>query len=98
MKKAGIPMLPVVSGIRHTKFQILIYTLVLLVFGLASWILVDQLQFIYGITLVFNLVFIGFAWILLKQKNISLALPTYLFSLAYLAGIFLSIAIESLII
>ena len=92
-------MLPVVSGVRHTKLQIFIYTLVLLVFGIISWLLVEQLHFIYGMTsLFFNLGFIGFAWRLLKQKNISLALPTYLFSLAYLAGIFLAIAIESLII
>tara|TARA_Y100001970_G_scaffold185711_1_gene225901 strand:+ start:2350 stop:3219 length:870 start_codon:yes stop_codon:yes gene_type:complete len=98
-EKAGIPMLPVVSGVRHTKLQIFIYTLVLLVFGIISWLLVEQLHFIYGMTsLFFNLGFIGFAWKLLQEKEISLALPTYLFSLAYLAGIFLAIAIESLII
>tara|TARA_Y100000817_G_scaffold66325_2_gene50168 strand:- start:1387 stop:2256 length:870 start_codon:yes stop_codon:yes gene_type:complete len=98
-KKAGIPMLPVVSGVHHTKVQIFIYTLVLLIFGIISWVFVDQLGPIYGITtLLVNLGFIVFAWKLLKDKEISLALPTYLFSLAYLAAIFLAISLESLII
>ena len=92
-------MLPVVSGVHHTKVQIFIYTLVLLIFGIISWVFVDQLGPIYGITtLLVNLGFMVFAWKLLKDKEISLALPTYLFSLAYLAAIFLAISLESLII
>ncbi len=37
--RAGIPMLPVVRGARHTRWQILLYTLVLLPFSVLPWLL-----------------------------------------------------------
>jgi protoheme IX farnesyltransferase len=37
--KAGVPMLPVVSGPRETKRQMLAYTLLLLPIGLAPWLI-----------------------------------------------------------
>jgi heme o synthase len=38
-EKAGVPMLPVVSGARETRRQILLYTLLLAPLGLAPWAL-----------------------------------------------------------
>jgi protoheme IX farnesyltransferase len=37
--RAGIPMLPVVSGARETRRQILLYTLILSPLGVAPWLL-----------------------------------------------------------
>jgi heme o synthase len=47
--RAGIPMLPVVSGERETRRQILLYTLILAPLGLAPWLL-GCAGAIYGIT------------------------------------------------
>jgi heme o synthase len=38
-KRARIPMLPVVSGPRHTRRQIMLYTVVLVVFSLLPWLI-----------------------------------------------------------
>ena len=94
-EKAGVPMLPVVAGVHSTKKQIFAYTWVLLVLMIATVLLAPGLGVIYGvISLSLTFIFIGFTWRLLKQDGIGFAKATYLFSLAYLAILFLAIIIE----
>jgi protoheme IX farnesyltransferase len=96
--EAGIPMLPVVSGVANTKRQIFVYTCLLLLLVVITTFFVKDLRLIYGITSIFmTLVFIWMAWRLMKQNDIGFAKPTYLFSLAYLALIFLAVMIDSVI-
>ena len=93
--KAGIPMLPVVRGEDETRRQILLYTVLLYA--------VTQLPFCAGGLGVAYVVpsillgggFIYFAVRLLRSKERRWALKTYLFSLAYLALLFLSMAIAA---
>ena len=96
--RAEIPMLPVVKGIKNTKIQIFIYTWILLGLVGITIYYVPSLSFIFGIvgitgTLIFSLM----SWQMLTSNGISKAKPTYLFSLLYLALVFLSIMIDSLI-
>ncbi|MQG01763.1 MAG: protoheme IX farnesyltransferase [SAR202 cluster bacterium] len=94
-EEAGVPMLPVVAGVHSTKKQIFAYTWVLLVLMIATVLLAPGLGVIYGvISLSLTFIFIGFTWRLLKQDGIGFAKATYLFSLAYLAILFLAIIIE----
>ena len=94
-EKAGVPMLPVVAGVQSTKKQIFAYTWVLLVLMITTVLLAPGLGVIYGvISLSLTFIFIGFTWRLLKQDGIGFAKATYLFSLAYLALLFLAIIIE----
>jgi protoheme IX farnesyltransferase len=93
--KAGIPMLPVVRGEEETRRQILLYTVLLYA--------VTQLPFCAGGLGVAYLVpsmllgagFIYFATRLYRSRDRRWALRTYLFSLAYLALLFLSMAIAA---
>jgi len=93
--KAGIPMLPVVRGEDETRRQILLYTVLLYA--------VTQLPFCAGGLGVAYLIpsillgagFIYFAVRLLRSKERRWALRTYLFSLGYLALLFLSMAIAA---
>ena len=93
--KAGIPMLPVVKGEEETRRQILLYTILLYA--------VTQLPFCAGGLGVFYLIpsmalgaaFIYCAVKLLRSADRRWALRTYLFSLAYLALLFLSMAIDA---
>ena len=93
--KAGIPMLPVVRGEDETRRQILLYTVLLYA--------VTQLPFCAGGLGVAYLVpsmllgagFIYFSVRLLRSGERSWALRTYLYSLAYLALLFLSMAIAA---
>jgi len=96
--KAGIPMLPVVSGVENTKRQIFIYTWLLLVLMVATTFVISDLHLIYGITsILMTLIFIGMAWRLMNRHDIEFAKPTYLFSLAYLGLIFVAVMIDSVV-
>ena len=93
--KVGVPMLPVVRGEDETRRQILLYTVLLYA--------VTQLPFCAGglgvayliPSMLLGAAFIGFAVKLLRSKDRRWALRTYLFSLAYLALLFLSIAVAA---
>jgi protoheme IX farnesyltransferase len=93
--KAGVPMLPVVRGEEETRRQILLYTVLLYA--------VTQLPFCAGglgvaylvPSMLLGAAFIYFAARLLRSRERRWALRTYLFSLAYLALLFLSIAIAA---
>jgi heme o synthase len=92
--KAGVPMMPVVRGEAETRRQILLYTILLYA--------VTQLPFCAG---GFGLVYLagsmtlgaGFIYCavrLLRSADRRWALRTYLFSLAYLALLFLTMPID----
>jgi heme o synthase len=93
--KAKIPMLPVVRGEDETRRQIMLYTVLLYA--------VTQLPFCAGglgvaylvPSMLLGGVFIYFSYRLLRGAERSWALRTYLFSLAYLALLFLSAAIAA---
>ncbi|HKI67327.1 MAG TPA: heme o synthase [Solirubrobacterales bacterium] len=93
--KAGVPMLPVVRGEQETRRQILLYTVLLYA--------VTQLPFCaggFGLPYLFASMTLGAAFIycavrLLRSADRRWALRTYLFSLAYLALLFGSMAIDA---
>ena len=97
-EEAGIPMLPVVAGVQSTKKQIFAYTWILLVLMVATVLLAPGLGLIFGITSIsLTFIFIGYTLRLLKQDGIGLAKATYLFSLAYLALLFIAVIIEGIL-
>ena len=93
--KAGIPMLPVVRGEEETRRQILLYTVLLYA--------VTQLPFCaggLGVAYLIPSMLLGAGFIysstrLYRSRDRRWALRTYLFSLAYLALLFLSMAIAA---
>jgi len=67
--RAGVPMLPVVRGARHTRWNVFIYTLILVPFTLAPWAL-GLMGWIYGVTaLALGALFIWYAWRVLTDKQ-----------------------------
>src|SRR5215213_4905217 len=92
--KVGVPMLPVVRGERETRRQILLYTVLLYA--------VTQLPFCAGgfgaeylvASMTLGAGFIYCAVRLLRSAERRWALRTYLFSLAYLALLFLSMPLD----
>ncbi len=104
--RAGVPMLPVTHGARHTRIQILIYTVLLLPVSVAPWAL-GYLGPVYGISaLVLGLGFLVFALRVLADKqdatgrsltNDAPARATFKFSLLYLAVLFAAAAVDRLI-
>ncbi len=92
-QKANIPMLPVVKGARHTKWQMLAYTILLLplsvlpsVLGMADWV--------YGVIACLLSGFFIFSSILvLKQDDLKYARAMFGYSIFYLFALFLALMI-----
>lgn len=93
--RTGIPMLPVVRGEAHTRRQILLYAIILLAVSLGP-VATGLLGGLYlASALVLGVAFIGFAVLLERRAGERLALRTYIFSLAYLALLFIAMAVDA---
>lgn len=96
-QRAGVPMLPVVAGIRDTKRSILLYTILLLTLTLMFFTTRAVGWIYFAGSLALGLGFIYYAWRLLKRDGIEGAKSAYLYSLAYLAALFLVIMVDSVV-
>ena len=85
---AGVPMLPVVSGPRETKRQILLYTLVLWPATAAPWLLGISGALYGGGALFLSAIFTGAAIRLCRDDSDRSARRLFAFSLLYLFLIF----------
>ena len=97
-KRAGIPMLPVVATLQRTKLSILLYTVVLVAITVMFFTTsaVGGVYFVSAFTL--GVVFIYYASRLMMKSDIEGARGMYLYSLLYLALLFLAMAADSLIL
>jgi protoheme IX farnesyltransferase len=93
--QVGVPMLPVVRGERETRRQILLYAVLL--YG------VTQLPFCAGgfgfgylaASMLLGALFIAGAVVLVRRADRRSALRLYLFSLAYLAALFVAMVVDA---
>ena len=95
--EAGVPMLPVVSGVSETKRSILLYTFVLT--GLAAMAAITHaFGWVYlGGALALGAGFIYYALRMKRRPGIEGAKAAYLFSLAYLGLLFTVMMIDSFV-
>jgi protoheme IX farnesyltransferase len=94
---AGIPMLPVVAGIRRTTTGILVYAVVVVGVTLALGPLSD-LGIVYDVAAgVLGATFIGRAVHLRRHPEPGEAIRLFVFSNVYLAGLFAAIAVDTFV-
>ncbi|WP_455480151.1 heme o synthase [Bartonella sp. B23] len=98
---AGIPMMPNVRGEYSTKKQILFYTVLMAICGVGPYI-AGFAGIFYGIfSTILSIIFIYFAYRLWKANThdatILIAKKTFFFSLFYLAALFGTLLIETLV-
>ncbi len=94
-ERTGVPMLPVVKGEAETRRQILIYTFVMVAVTIGPFA-TGLLGALYlACALVLGGVFIAFALGLYRHPAPALNLRTYLYSLAYLALLFVAMAVDA---
>jgi protoheme IX farnesyltransferase len=94
-ERTGVPMLPVVKGDAETRRQILIYTVVMFVVTLGPFF-TGLLGTLYlACALVLGGIFIGLSVVLYRDPDPTRNLRTYLYSLAYLALLFVAMAIDA---
>jgi protoheme IX farnesyltransferase len=68
-ERAGVPMLPVVRGARYTRWNVFVYTLILVPFTLAPWAF-GLMGWIYGVTAsALGAIFIWYAWRVLMDDQ-----------------------------
>ena len=101
-KKANIPMLPITSGIKTTKLNIFVYSLILYLIVLAPYLLNYSgiIYLLLSVSLSSYYVFTSYK--LLKEKNLikekKLAAKLFGYSILYLFMIFTSILIDKAIL
>ena len=86
--KAGVPMMPVVSGERETKKQILLYTLLLQPLALAPWLLGTAGLHYAAAAVLMNAVFLAGAIAVWRDATDKSARRLFGYSIFYLFGLF----------
>src|SRR5262249_62435618 len=94
---ARVPMLPVVRGERETARQIVLYTLLLLPVTALPFVL-GPVGFAYlGAAVVLGAAFLFLAWRLWRETSAPRASALFHYSLAYLALLFVAMALDPLL-
>ena len=93
--RVGVPMMPVVHGEKETRRQIVLYTLLLTVLTLLPFVF-GFFGVIYAVSAVaLDAAFITLALRLQRRADRKSALRTYLFSLGYLALLFVAMVLDA---
>jgi heme o synthase len=92
--KVNIPMLPVTHGVEYTRFNILLYTVLLCAVTLLPFA-VHMSGWLYLISVVpLNVLFLRYAWRLYRDYSDLLALRTFRYSIQYLALLFAALLVD----
>ncbi|MDQ3229545.1 MAG: heme o synthase [Pseudomonadota bacterium] len=86
--RALVPMLPVTHGVEYTRWQILLYTVLLLVATLLPWAIGMSGLFYLGGALVLGAVFVWYAWRLLDPPDEFFSMRVFNYSIVYLMALF----------
>ena len=86
--RALVPMLPVTHGVTYTRWQILLYTILLVVASVLPWVTHMSGPFYLSGALVLGAVFLWHAWKLLDPPDELFAMRTFKYSIVYLMVLF----------
>jgi protoheme IX farnesyltransferase len=92
--RAMIPMLPVTHGVEYTRWQILYYTILLVLVTLLPWIAGMSGLFYLGGALVLGGVFVYYAARLMKPPSEAFAMQVFGYSIWYLMALFAFLLID----
>jgi protoheme IX farnesyltransferase len=86
--RALVPMLPVTHGVAYTRWQILLYTMLLLIVTVLPWVAgMSGMCYLAG-ALVLGVVFLWYAWKLLAPPDEFFAMRAFRYSIVYLMALF----------
>jgi protoheme IX farnesyltransferase len=92
--RALIPMLPVTHGVVYTRWQILLYTLLLVVATMLPWAAGMSGLFYLGGALVLGLMFVWYAWKLMNPPDEFFAMRVFNYSVIYLMALFAFLLVD----
>jgi protoheme IX farnesyltransferase len=86
--RAMVPMLPVTHGVEYTRWQILLYTVLLVIVTVLPWVTGMSGLFYLGGALVLGLVFLWYAYKLLDPPDEFYPMRVFNYSIVYLMALF----------
>ena len=92
--RAMVPMLPVTHGVEYTRWQILLYTVLLVVVSVLPWVVGMSGNFYLGGALVLGLVFLWHAWRLLDPPDEFYPMRVFGYSIVYLMALFAFLLVD----
>jgi protoheme IX farnesyltransferase len=92
--RAGIPMLPVTHGVEHTRLQVLLYTVLLVVVTLMPFLTRMSGLIYLAAALVLNAVFLYYALVMKITARQELPMRVFRFSITYLMWLFAALLID----
>ena len=92
--RALVPMLPVTHGVEYTRWQILLYTVLLLVVSVLPWAVGMSGLFYLGGALVLGLVFLWYAWRLMDPPDDFFPMRVFNYSVVYLMALFAFLLVD----
>jgi len=92
--RAMVPMLPVTHGVQYTRWQILYYTVLLVLVTLLPWIAGMSGLFYLGGALVLGGVFVYYAARLMKPPSEAFAMQVFGYSIWYLMALFAFLLVD----
>jgi len=92
--RAMVPMLPVTHGVEYTRWQILLYTVLLVVVTILPWATGMSGLFYLGGALVLGAVFLGYAWKLMDPPDELYAMKVFNYSIVYLMALFAFLLVD----
>lgn len=92
--RALVPMLPVTHGVVYTRWQILLYTILLVIASVLPWVVHMSGLFYLGGALVLGAVFLWYAWKLLDPPDEFFAMRTFKYSIVYLMALFAFLLVD----
>ncbi len=92
--RAMVPMLPVTHGVEYTRWQILFYTVLLVIVTVLPWIIGMSGNFYLGGALILGLMFIWHAWKLMDPPDELYAMKVFNYSIVYLMALFAFLLVD----
>ncbi|MGQ4582895.1 heme o synthase [Lysobacter sp. F60174L2] len=92
--RAMVPMLPVTHGVEYTRWQILFYTVLLVIVTVLPWIIGMSGNFYLGGALILGVVFIWHAWKLMDPPDELYAMKVFNYSIVYLMALFAFLLVD----
>ena len=92
--RALVPMLPVTHGVTYTRWQILLYTVLLVVASVLPWVTHMSGVFYLCGALVLGAAFLWYAWKLLDPPDEFFAMRTFKYSIVYLMALFAFLLVD----
>tara|TARA_B100000965_G_scaffold401202_1_gene424548 strand:- start:575 stop:1438 length:864 start_codon:yes stop_codon:yes gene_type:complete len=96
--KENIPMLPVTHGVKFTKLQIILYTIILILVSLLPFVVMMSGILYLTSALILGGIFLYYAFRLYFDEDNAQAFPTFVYSIYYIFLIFAALLVDHYII